>query len=154
LWDGDFSELWLLGILLFGVLLRLGQALLGVHGSLLGEHESYVYFGADGDFAAVYGEGFVAPLADGGYGGVGELGIAADGTDLLHAAVGADQGFENDRSLDVGAAGGVGIVGFYARIEEILGELGLQAHEAAIDEVGVGVRRERFCELRGWLRRG
>ena len=89
--------------------------------------------GADGDFLAVDREGFVAPLADRGHRGVGKVGVAAYGGDLLDAAVGVDQGFEYDRSLDVGAARGFGVFRFDALVEQALGGFRLQANEAVVD---------------------
>ena len=68
---------------------RLGKQLLGLH-------EGYVDLGADGDFFAVDGEGFVAPLSDRSHRRIGEVWVAAYGGDLLDATVGADQGFEDD----------------------------------------------------------
>ena len=77
-------------------------------------------------------------MADGGGGGFGELRRAADRDNFLDLAVGADQGFENDGAVDVGAAGGVGIVGFDAIVEETLSEVGLEADVAPFDEAGIG----------------
>ena len=103
---------------------------------LLGLHEGYIDLGADGDFLAVDREGFVAPLADRGHRGVGKVGVAAYGGDLLDAAVGVDQGFENHRSLNVGATRGFGIVRFDALVEKTLGCFRFQANEAVIDGIG------------------
>ena len=118
-------------------------------GGLLGLHEGDSHLGADGDFFAVDGERFVAPLADGGDGGVGELGVAAYGRDLLDAAVGTDQGFENNRALNVGAAGGFGIVRFDPLVEKIFGEFRFQADELIV--VGRQGGFGRFGEHRGRL---
>ena len=118
-------------------------------GRLLGLHEGDDDLCTDGDFLAVDREGLIAPLADRGDGGVGELGVAAYGRDLLDAAVSADQGFENNGSLNVSAASGFGIVRFDTLVEKIFGEFRFQADELIV--VGWQGGFGRFGEHRGRL---
>ena len=108
------------------------------------------YLGADGDFFAVDGEGLVAPLPDSGGGGVGEVGVAAYGRNLLNSAVCSDQGFKDYAALDVGAARGFGIIGLDALVEKAFGQLGLEAYEVVIGERRVRDSRQ-LRALRGGL---